>query len=198
MDAYYGEIRAFPYSYIPQGWLACNGQTLQVIQYQVLYSLIGNVYGGTAGQTFKLPNLQAMAPIGLGSGPGLTPRAMGQTYGAATVTLSSISQLPPHDHGVNIQIPVQANLTTNTLGTPVAGSSWLARPIQVTSNTTSNAVVAYTKNTGQTPNVTLHANTIGVTGGIAGGGTVAPHENRQPALALVFCICNDGIYPDFN
>jgi hypothetical protein len=28
MDAFYGEIRAFPFFYAPAGWMECNGQLL--------------------------------------------------------------------------------------------------------------------------------------------------------------------------
>lgn len=43
---------------IPKGWISCNaGPTLKVENYPLLYKTIGNTYGGTAGQTFKLPRL---------------------------------------------------------------------------------------------------------------------------------------------
>lgn len=198
MDAYIGEIRAFAISYIPQGWLALYGQTVNVMPYQALYSLIGNAYGGTPNQTFTLPDFRGFAPIGLGSGPGLTPRQMAKTYGASAVTLSSITQLPPHNHTVNMQNPVLSNLKANMLGTPEANSSWLARAVQVTSDTTATGIAAYTKNTGQAFTGVLHDRTIGGAGGNSNG-SVSPHENRQPYLTFSYCICaTEGVYPDFN
>ena len=44
-------------SNVPSGWLACTGQTRQVSDYPLLYRIIGNTYGGTAGSTFTLPSL---------------------------------------------------------------------------------------------------------------------------------------------
>lgn len=198
MDAYIGEIRAFAISFIPQGWLALYGQTVNVMQYQALYSLIGNVYGGTPNQTFVLPDFRGLAPIGLGSGPGLTPRQMAHTYGSSAVTVSNISQMPPHNHSLSMQVPVLNNLQTNMQNTPEANSSWLARAVQVTSNTTVTPITTYTKNTGQPFTGVLHDRTIGAAGGNSDG-SVSAHENRQPYLTLSFCICAlDNAYPDFN
>lgn len=42
---------------IPVGWVACNGSTVQVTRYPLLYDVIGNVYGGVANSTFRIPSL---------------------------------------------------------------------------------------------------------------------------------------------
>lgn len=44
-------------SAIPTGWLVCNGRNSDIDEYPLLYECIGNVYGGTAGSTFKVPAL---------------------------------------------------------------------------------------------------------------------------------------------
>jgi len=46
---------------IPKGWIVCNGANIAISTYPLLYECIGNVYGGTADSTFKLPNLTANA-----------------------------------------------------------------------------------------------------------------------------------------
>ena len=56
METYLGTILLVPYDFVPSGWAACDGASLQVSQYQALYSLLGNRFGGTAPQTFALPN----------------------------------------------------------------------------------------------------------------------------------------------
>ncbi len=58
-----GQIELFPYSFAPLDWALCNGQLLQIGQYEVLFSLIGNRYGGDGITTFALPNLQGTEPI---------------------------------------------------------------------------------------------------------------------------------------
>ncbi len=197
MDAFIGEIRIFPFGYVPQGWLACNGQQYQVLQQQALYSIIGNTWGGTPSQTFNVPNLQGFCVMGQGTGPGLTSRAWGATtVGAKTVALTG-SQLPPHNHTLTIQNPVGNGAQANTTTSPTANQSWLARPTQPVNATFANAVMSYTKNTGQAPNAAFHPSTIGAACGNTSGGT-DPHENRQPYLTMVFCINVDGVYPVRN
>lgn len=45
-------------SQIPKGWLPCNGSTsVRVVDYPLLYRVIGNIYGGTANVNFRLPRL---------------------------------------------------------------------------------------------------------------------------------------------
>jgi microcystin-dependent protein len=51
-------------------------------------------YGlGDASTTFNVPNMRGRAPIGAGTGSGLTARVLGTQYGAETVTLTS-SNIP--------------------------------------------------------------------------------------------------------
>lgn len=52
-----GEIRYFPYSYVPDGFLPCDGQILLIKDYQPLYALLEDRFGGTKDVTFQLPNL---------------------------------------------------------------------------------------------------------------------------------------------
>lgn len=195
MDAFIGEIRIFPFGFVPEGWLACNGAQYNVMSYQALYSIIGTTWGGTPNQTFKVPNLAGLCVMGQGTGPGLTPRSWGaSTVGAKTVTLNS-AQLPGHNHTLTIQAPTPATAAANTVGTPTATQSWLARPLQGTA-TGPNAVWAYTKNN-TPPNAYLHPATIAPACGNAAGG-VDSHENRQPYLTMVFCINFNGVYPVRN
>ncbi|MEB3328971.1 MAG: phage tail protein [Candidatus Sericytochromatia bacterium] len=53
-----GMVKLVAQSYASPDWMLCEGQTLQVRQYQALYAVIGNRYGGTPGSTFKLPDLR--------------------------------------------------------------------------------------------------------------------------------------------
>ncbi|MEB3222657.1 MAG: phage tail protein [Candidatus Sericytochromatia bacterium] len=50
---YNAQFRADP----PSGWAYCEGQTLEVGQYQALYAVIGNAYGGTSA-SFRLPDMR--------------------------------------------------------------------------------------------------------------------------------------------
>ena len=50
-DPYLGEIRAFPYSYVPKGWALCNGAVLEISKYPQLFALLGNDGGPQEGDS---------------------------------------------------------------------------------------------------------------------------------------------------
>lgn len=100
MEPFVGEIIVGPYNFAPKGFAECNGQLLPISQNTALFSLLGTNYGGDGKSTFGLPNLQDRVAIGVGQGPGLTPRFEGETGGLDTVTLTE-AQTPPHTHTLN-------------------------------------------------------------------------------------------------
>ena len=57
-EPYVGEICEFAFPWTPQGWTECDGKTLPISQYQALYSLIGNTYGGDGHTNFAVPDLR--------------------------------------------------------------------------------------------------------------------------------------------
>ena len=63
MDYFIGDICLFPYSFTPRGWIKCDGALLQIQQYDTLYALIGNKFGGDGRTNFGVPNLQGAEPI---------------------------------------------------------------------------------------------------------------------------------------
>ncbi|PYI56516.1 phage tail protein [Paenibacillus flagellatus] len=168
MDPYIGEIRLFAGKYAPAGWYFCNGQTLQVVAHQTLFTVIGNMYGGDGKTTFALPDMRGMAPIHQGNGAGLTPRPFLSTGGTNQVTLTE-RQMPFHDHAVNCQTTANEN---NPNGAIWANEPRGARPVY-----------------SQTANTPMSAQAIGT----AGGGK--PHNNMQPYAALNFIIAAEGVYP---
>lgn len=173
---YIGEIQVFGFNYVPYGWASCNGATLQVRQFPTLFALIGTQYGGDGVTTFQLPNLTARAPCGQGTGPGLTPRTLGQSFGEVGVQLNE-TQIPNHTHQLNMSRQPTASLQH---AIPATNDGL------VTITTTSAFM------TGTAPNTTLSANTV------AGVGSNQAHENRQPLLALNFCIALQGDFPSFE
>lgn len=172
MDAFFGEIRIFGFSFAPQNWAQCNGQTVQLQQYQVLYSVLGIQFGGDGVNTFKLPNLMGSAVCQSGQGTGLTNRVFGKTFGAPNVTLT-YGQMPNHQHTLNAAIPSAAQLDNN-----LASGSRLGRTLKQNDFTNTD-----------TYDTTMSPQMVGSFG--SGG----PHENRQPYLAMNFCICMYGDYP---
>jgi microcystin-dependent protein len=62
MEYTIGCIMLFPYSFVPMDWLLCDGSTLSISQYQLLYAVIGTRYGGDGISNFKLPDLSYAKP----------------------------------------------------------------------------------------------------------------------------------------
>ncbi|QDT00843.1 tail fiber protein [Adhaeretor mobilis] len=94
---YIGEVALFAGDFEPNGWKFADGEILPISQHQALFSLLGTTYGGDGETTFGLPDLRGRTAMGEGTGPGLTPRSLGQKLGTETVTLTT-SQLPTHSH----------------------------------------------------------------------------------------------------
>ncbi|GAA1469206.1 phage tail protein [Microbacterium thalassium] len=58
MEPFIGQIQAFAFSFAPRGWVKCEGQMLDIVQNQSLFSLLGVTYGGDGRTTFGLPDLR--------------------------------------------------------------------------------------------------------------------------------------------
>jgi microcystin-dependent protein len=103
-DPYTGEIRVFLGSYVPEGWLACDGSAVKISQYPALYSAIADTYGATGDQTtFKLPDLRGRAPLGSGmQAMSEVMYPLGGAGGAEAVVLTQ-GQMPAHTHDIVIQ-----------------------------------------------------------------------------------------------
>jgi microcystin-dependent protein len=56
MDQMLATITYFAGNFVPQGWMLCNGATLQAQQNAALFSILGNRFGGDA-HTFCLPTI---------------------------------------------------------------------------------------------------------------------------------------------
>ena len=188
MDAIIGEVKAFAFNWAPQGWLACNGAEYPIYQYQGLYAILGNRYGGTPNQSFKVPNLQGRIIVGTGQ---QSPPVGTGSYGLATIGGAEgveISELnvPPHYHTFNAATTTPAKFQAAETKVPASGS-FLSNVFERVSATTNRIAQAYSS---ETPDSTL---ALGVIGPFAGG--TSPHENRQPYLVVNYCINWDGDYP---
>jgi len=52
MDVFIGNIMCFAFNFAPSTWIECNGQTLNIANYQTLYTLIGTTFGGNGTTNF--------------------------------------------------------------------------------------------------------------------------------------------------
>jgi len=171
------EIRVFGFNFPPLGWMNCDGQLLPISQYTAVFSLIGTYYGGNGTSNFALPNLQGMAPLASGQGPGLSLYDLGETGGSQNVTVLSTA-MPSHNH------PLTATTTQGT--TTTASPNQLAKGLGGSKTAANVANIYSTKTTGLTA---LAPQSITPAGGSS------PHNNMMPYLTLNFCIALTGIFP---
>ncbi|MEH6420584.1 phage tail protein [Pseudomonas sp. CGJS7] len=174
-EPYIAQIQQFGFNFAPRGWAFCAGQIVPIQQNTALFSLLGTQYGGDGKTTFQLPNFVNRAATSAGQGAGLTPRNVGQTFGSNSITLTS-QQMPIHTHPVNVY---NQNVASKKADVPSAGNS-LGSP-------NANAFVP-----GTAANAQFSPTLVQPTGG------GQPHENRQPYLAVNFCIALQGVFPAFS
>lgn len=188
MDSpYIAMIMMWAPSWAPSGWALCQGQDVAVAQYQALYSLIGNTYGGNGTQTFKLPDLRSRLPMGAGQGPGLTMREIGQ-MGGGELTTVGVANLPPHAHAGD-SLSLHATTTTATSQAPT-GQSRIGAAVVPSGLQSTPANIYAPAGAGD---VTLAPGAI--TGQTAIVGSGIPLSTISPFAVINFCIALEGLYP---
>jgi microcystin-dependent protein len=168
-EPFIGQIAVVAFNFAPNGWMKCEGQLLQINQHGALFALLGTQYGGNGQTTFALPDLRGRVIAGTGSGPGLSPRSIGETVGTENNTLT-VAQLPAHSHSV-AAVTTEGNQNSPTGNLP-ADTKLLDKEY-------SNA----------TANTTMKSTMIGNTGN---GQAV---NNIQPSLVLTYIIATEGVFP---
>ena len=170
-----GQICMFAGNFAPYGWLYCEGQELQIADYDVLYSVIGTTYGGDGFNTFKLPDFRGRVPIHTSAS-----HPLGQSGGEATHALTT-NEMPAHTHAIgNNSVALAASSANGTVNSPK--NNYYAV------NTKTGNEYAATTNL-QTNAMSLAPTTVGVVGGSQ------PHNNQKPFLTIGYIICYEGIYP---
>lgn len=170
-DPFIGEIRLFGFSRVPDGWLACNGQSLSIAQYEVLYAVIGTIYGGDGVQTFNTPDLRGRVPIGQGQGPALPNYVLGEMAGEDDHVLTR-NEMPTHSHALMS--------STATAATPT--------PAATVHLATASAGNLYAPAADAAPYETMAAC-------VALAGSNLPHNNIMPTVVGNYCICYVGVFP---
>ncbi len=170
-----GQIYLVGYNFAQRGFALAQGQLLSISQNQALFSLYGTFYGGDGRTTFALPDLRGRCALGMGSGPGLTPRQIGQKGGTETNT-ATIANMPSHNHMIQ---------GTNQIGNLTGpGTDYLAK-------TEGLAGQPRLYHDGP-PNQQMGPDAITHTGG------GQPMNNMQPFLVLNYEVALQGVYPSRN
>lgn len=207
-EPYVGTVCTFGFNYCPTGYEVADGHLLQVTQNQVLFALIGNVYGGDGRTTFAVPDLRGRSAVGTGTGAGFPTVILGQKIGAASTTLTS-NQMPAHTHAANFtpsgaSSPVSVSVTLQAAS--VAGADNSTTPSTTTPYLSASGVgqgAASIWNKALTTPVNVGGVSATTSGGGSTGGTVTvgiaggnqPFSIQSPALGLTTCIASQGVWP---
>jgi microcystin-dependent protein len=168
LDNWIGELMLVPYNFVPKGWAACEGQLLPISSNTALFSLLGTTFGGDGRTNFGLPDLRGRVTSSIGQAPGLANYTLGEQAGFETVTLNS-NQMPAHSHNVACETQGAATASPNNAFPSVPNA-----PLYAAQSDGSQTLAPMLSNFGTGP---------------------APHENRQPYLALQWAIALQGIFP---
>jgi microcystin-dependent protein len=155
-------------NFAPAGWLPCDGRSVPISDYDLLFNYLGTIYGGDGVSYFNLPDLRGRFPAH--NSPSWP---VGMTLGSETVTLQQ-NQLAGHNHALYGSGDPGIDSGPN-------GHVPASLPFE-------GATAGY--NT-RVPFGALDPTSIGPTGGNK------PHNNVQPYLCITYIICWNG-YPPYQ
>lgn len=142
-------------------WLLCDGGSLLRADFPDLFTVIGTVYGAADSTHFSVPDLRGRSVVGVGTGSGLTARALGDSFGEETHVLT-VSELAAHTHTDAGHTHVEGTATA-AIGAAIVGVPVPSAVPSIGVTGTGNAAIS------------------------TDGADVA-HNNIQPSLALNFFI----------
>ena len=187
-----GEIKTVSFATVPNGWAKCNGQLLNISEYETLFNLIGTTYGGDGMTTFALPDLRDKVMVHESQ-----TRTLGVSGGVEQNILSE-NQLPPHSHDVGnltashtLTGTVKVNEEDGDSDDPQTRNFALA-------NSISDDIYAYNSSQNDklmaADNVQINGN-ISLSGNTATAGSSMPIDNMPPYLTIHTIIALEGINP---
>ena len=174
MEPFIGMIVGFGGNFAPRGWAHCHGQLLPISQNQALFSILGTTYGGDGRTTFALPDLRGRAPIGEGSGPGLSPVGLGERGGAESHVLTT-QEMPAHSHGATLHGETAQPDASNPQGKMLALSNIYANVVAAEDRTFASESIR-----------------------VENSGNGASFQIRNPYLGTNWIIALTGVFPSRN
>jgi microcystin-dependent protein len=184
MEPFVGEIRPFAFSFVPSGYLPCDGRLLPISQYSALFAIVGVRYGGNGTSNFALPNLQGAVTLSQGKNPSGSEYVVGEASGVPNVTLLQ-TEMPLHNHGC--QGAAIENLG-GLVKTPTANNCYLSNAIAKPSASAPSGAFGRAYSNTSAGSI-LNPATITIAGGSQ------PHNNMMPYLVINYGIAYEGIFP---
>jgi len=169
--SYPGDLKYSVQSSDHNGWLKCDGRSLNRELYAKLFAVIGTSFGNNDAQTFKLPDCRGRVLGTIGAGVGLTSRSLGAVVGEETHTMT-VAEIATHSH--TITDPGHTHGYTN--------------------NTNDQGVHTVTTQDSAADNADLSATTASATTGITvnNTGSSTPFNVMQPTIFIsnIFIFAN--------
>lgn len=178
-DYYIGMISMFAGNYAPEGWLLCNGQTLNISDNPALFSILGTKYGGDGMIKFALPDLRNRYPLGA------EKKHEGISGGHYSFKIRT-NNLPKHKHQLNALNHSSTEASTLAEGAMLASAYIKSGSKDISPSSELNNI--YTDSTGNDATFSEHA----ISQTDLGGKAV---KVQPPHTKINFCICVDGEYP---
>lgn len=172
---YVAQIQVFAFPFAPENYALCQGQILNIRQYQALFSILTIMYGGDGIQTFGLPDLRGRIPLQFGP-----LRPQGRMAGEPMHTLS-VAEMPAHFHS----LLADANPRSGGASVP-AGNEALGVTSGVLQPSGTFDVTIYSTGPA-TGALDPHA--------IAPAGASQPHNNMMPYTVINYSIALVGTFP---
>lgn len=179
-EPYIGCIQYYAFNFAPYGYYMCQGQTLQITQYQALFSLLGVTYGGDGRTNFMLPDYRGRAIVGVGRNATTNTIYNKGDKGGVEATSIPLASLPQHTHFAS-NVPLMGSNTTGSRNTP--NTNVPAQSSSSGTNLYSTTAVSPSANMG------APVSTLSTTG------ASAPFSVMLPYLAVTCTIAYLGLYP---
>ncbi|CAO3375703.1 phage tail protein [Azospirillum argentinense] len=226
VEPYIGTICTYSFDWCPQGYVPADGRSLAVRENQALFALIGYRYGGNNNDLFAVPDLRGRAPIGTGTGPGLSNIVIGAKVGQQELLLSA-AQVPLQQHthsatftgtgggsGGSTTVPFTGDVSVpitnggNPVSAPTSGTVYLGDAslddggagytLKGPYNTSGPGTGAKVAGTASG---SITVPNTGITGGTVAVGPAAANPTQKvstqsPAIGQTVCIANQGLYPN--